>query len=144
MASTSTATGSTASAVQAYLAYEAWVTHAAMDPQSPNVPALAGLASGAAYSDALQNLNSSVVWKGTPATPRVSVVSVQFSDTVVNLSDCAGPGTLLPYYVATGKPVPLQADSVPPPYPTAVQVVVVKGAWSVTQANTDRTRTCTP
>jgi uncharacterized lipoprotein YbaY len=141
---TSTATAGAAAAVQAYLAYSAWVTRAAMNPADPNVPALAGLASGAAYSDALQNLNSSVVWKGPPATPRVSVVSVQFADTLVNLTDCTGPGTLLPYYVATGKPVPLQADSVPPPYPTTVQVVLVKGAWSVFQANTDRTRTCTP
>lgn len=129
--------------MQAYLAYNTWVTHAAMNPKDPNVEELANLASGAAYSDALKNLNSSIVWKGVPATPRVRVTSVQFSDTVVSLTDCAAPGSLLPYYVATGKAVPLQANSVPPPYATTVQVVNVKGHWSVTKADTDRGHTCT-
>ena len=129
--------------MQAYLAYNTWVTHAAMNPKDPNVAELANLASGAAYSDALKNLNSSIVWKGKPATPRVRVTSVQFSDTVVSLTDCAAPGSLLPYYVATGKAVPLQANPVPPPYATTVQVVNVKGHWSVTKADTDRGHTCT-
>lgn len=142
---TSSAAGATSeSAVQVYLAYNTWVTHAAMNPTDPNVAALANLASGAAYSDALKNLNSSLVWKGIPATPRVRVTSVQFSATVVNLTDCAVPGSLLPYYVATGKAVPLQANPVPPPYLTTAQVVNVKGHWSVTQADTDRGHTCTP
>lgn len=136
-------TGSTAqSAVQTYLAYNTWVNHAAMNPTDPNVAGLANLASSAAYSDALKNLNSAIVWKGTPATPRVRVISVQFSDTVVNLTDCAAPGTLLPYYVATGKPVPLQTNSVPPPYATTAQVVRVKDHWSVSTASTDRGHTC--
>jgi hypothetical protein len=140
----SSAAGSaTESAVQAYLAYNTWVNHAAMNPDDPNVAELAHLASGAAYSDSLKNLNSSIVWRGVPATPRVHVTSVQFSNTVVNLTDCAAPGSLLPYYVATGKAVPLQSNSVPPPYPTSVQVVNVKGHWSVAKADTDRSRTCT-
>lgn len=132
------------SATQTYLAYNAWVTHALMYPNDPNVKALAGLASGSAYSEALKNLNSSVVWKGTPATPRVRVISVQYSGTVVKLVDCASPGTLLPYYVSSGKPVPLQKNPVPPPYATSVQVVKLKGHWSVTEANTDGDHTCSP
>lgn len=128
--------------MQTYLAYNAWVNHAAMNPKAPNVAGLARLASGAAYSDALKNLNSSIIWKGTPAAPRVTVVSVQFTGTVVNLSDCAAPGTLLPYYVATGERVPLQNNPVAPPYPTTAQVVMVKGRWSVTQADTDRNHSC--
>ncbi|MBN9620906.1 MAG: hypothetical protein J0H43_14430 [Actinobacteria bacterium] len=128
--------------MQAYLAYNAWVNHAAMNPKDPNVAELAHLASGAAYSDALKNLNSSIIWKGAPPTPRVTVDSVQFTGTVVNLTDCAAPGTLLPYYVATGRAVPLQKNPVAPPYPTTVQVVMVQGRWSVTNADTDRNHSC--
>jgi hypothetical protein len=39
--------------------------------------------------------------------------------------------------------VPLQANSVPPPYATTVQVVNVKGHWSVIKTDTDRGHTCT-
>lgn len=143
VSSTSTDSGGS-SATQTYLAYNAWVAHAAMNPADPNLKALAGLASGSAYSDALKNLNTSIIWKGKPASPRVRVTSVQSGGAVVDLVDCALPGTLLPYYVSTGKPVPQQKNPVPPPYATSVQVVKLKDHWSVTQASTNRSKTCSP
>jgi hypothetical protein len=130
--------------VQAYLAYQRWVVAAAMHPKAPNTHALGGLATGAAYSAALNNLNSTLVWRGSPDEPRVRAVSMQAGGTVVNLHDCAKPGTLRPYYVATGKAVPLQSNPVAPPYLTTAQVVRLHGRWLVSRATTDRSATCRP
>jgi hypothetical protein len=130
--------------VQAYLAYQQWVVAAAMHPKGPNTRALSALATGTAYSAALNNLNPTLVWRGSPDEPRVRVVSVQAGGTVVNLGDCAKPGTLRPYYVATGKRVPLQSNPAAPPYLTTAQVVHLHARWLVGRISTDRSTTCSP
>lgn len=129
-------------AAQVYIAYHQWVVAAAMHPKDPNVHALNGLATGSAYSAALNNLNATVIWRGSAPQSRVRLVSVQAAGAVVNLRDCTKPGTLRPYYVATGKPVPLQSNPVPPPYLTTAQVVRLHGRWLVARVSTDRTATC--
>lgn len=88
-----------------------------------------------------------VQFRGTPPTPRVSVISVEPAATpypVVTLRDCQTPAPdWNEYVVATGKQVPKASAAVQPPYEITAKVIFYEGHWGVQATTTDTSRTCT-
>jgi len=122
----------------------AHVTSAAMDHY------LAGQAQQA-FDEPLAALKAQgIAYRGAAATDRVTVVSADLTGRVpeVVLHDCALASATDPFVghdVATGKPIPTSAPTVPPPYAKTAKVFRPIGtAWVVTLFTTDGTKTCQP
>jgi hypothetical protein len=88
-----------------------------------------------------------VQFRGTPPTPRVTVISVEPTAEpypVVTLRDCQTPAPdWNEYVVSTGKQVPRASSTVQPPYEITAKVILYKGHWGVQSTTTDTSRTCT-
>jgi hypothetical protein len=115
-----------------------------MRPSRTDLDALRKIATGDAYRAATENLNPAIVWRGTPSTPRAKVAKLEFDGSVATVQDCPSQGTLRPYYVETGKPVPVQSNTVPPPYGVTARVTRTSTSWLVTNVTTDTSKTCAP
>lgn len=88
-----------------------------------------------------------VQFRGTPPTPRVSVISVEPEASpypVVTLRDCQTPAPEWnEYEVATGKQVLRASANVPPPYEITAKVIFYKEHWGLQSTTTNTSRTCT-
>lgn len=102
------------------------------------------------YKQSLQQaVQQGIAYRGTPAMPRVTVVSaaVDASLPKVVLRDCALSSQSDPwtaYSIATGKAVPPAVGKVSPPYANTITVFKANGSWRVFTVKTDGTRTCHP
>lgn len=145
--------GPAAPAVDAYLAMLRAGNAAFRDPKHASTATIDKYADGAiryVYRKSLEQARSQgIAYRGTPATPRVKVVSAATGASLpkVVLRDCALSSTDDPwtaYSVATGKPVPPAANKVSPPYANTITVFKTKDSWRVFTVKTDGTRTCHP
>lgn len=88
-----------------------------------------------------------IEYRGTPPTPRVSVVSAQLAAKpypTVTLTDCpTAPPSWNAYYRATGKPTVDKPGQVPPPYLVTVTVIFYEKHWGVQKLAPNASRTCT-
>lgn len=151
--STSPSYGSAAPAVDAYLAMLRAGNAAFRDPKHASTATINKYADGAiryVYRQSLaQARRQGIAYRGTPATPRVRIVSAATGASLpkVVLRDCALSSSDDPwtaYSVATGKPVAPAANKVPPPYANTITVFKTKDTWRVFTVKTDGTRTCHP
>lgn len=96
----------------------------------------------------LELAHDGVAWRGTPPTPRVTVVSEDLHaapyPTVV-LADCpTAPSTWTLYYVKSGQAIPARPAGAPLPHRIMVKVIYHQGHWGVMNTMPDTTRTCSP
>lgn len=87
-----------------------------------------------------------VAFRGAPPQPRLSVLSADLTAKPypkVVLSNCETPApSWREYVVKTGKVVP-EANQVPPPYRTTIEIIYYDKHWGVSKVTVDRTKTCT-
>ena len=85
-------------------------------------------------------------WRGTPPTPRISVLSTDLSATpypTITLDDCPTPApTWEQYDVSTGAVATTQPGAAPPPYLITAQVIYYENHWGVSKIAHDSSRTC--
>jgi hypothetical protein len=88
-----------------------------------------------------------IVYKGTPPTPRVSIVSAEPAAKpypTVTMTDCpTAPRSWNAYYRATGKPTTDKPGRVKPPYLVTVKVIYYENHWGVQKVTPNASRTCT-
>lgn len=140
-------------AVDAYRAMLTAGNAAFRDPKHTNTATIDKYADGEIryiYRQSLkQARRQGIAYRGTPATPRVTVVSAATGASLpkVVLRDCALSSTDDPwtaYSLATGKAVSAATSKVPPPYANTITVYKTKDRWRVFTVKTDGTRTCHP
>lgn len=144
--------GNAQPAVDAYLAMLQAGYAAFRDPTHANTTTIDKYADGDiryVYRQTLEQARKAgIAYRGTPATPRVTVVSVAAGSLPkVVLRDCALSSTSDPwiaYSVESGKPVPTPTPAVAPPYANTISVFKTQGSWRVFTVKTDGTRTCQP
>lgn len=87
-------------------------------------------------------------YRGQPPTSRVVVTASRLSGTALptaSLTDCPLPSAtdpLVAYSVKTGKPVPVTAAAVAPPYESTIRMFEQNGHWAISSFSTDYTKTC--
>ncbi len=88
-----------------------------------------------------------VAFKGTPPTPRVTVVAVNLAAKpypTVLLSSCpTAEPSWVEVVVATGKVVPYAPAKVAPPHRVAVEMIYTQRSWGVARATPETSKTCT-
>jgi hypothetical protein len=142
-------------AVDAYLAFSAAAFVAEQNPPALGASLPAGGDFTAYAFDPIKaellgyvtTLNRShQAWRGTPPTPRVSVLTVDLGAApypTVTLSDCPTPApTWQQYEVATGVVAQPQPGSAPPPYLITAQLIYFENHWGVSKTTHDSSRTC--
>ncbi|MGN6607342.1 MAG: hypothetical protein ACTHMS_10095 [Jatrophihabitans sp.] len=137
----------------AYLALNSASIAAFRHPKTANMASINRYANGQARVVFQQTLTQAraqgIAYRGTPATPRVTVISVHLDGHLpeVVLRDCGLISSVdpeAPYYVATGKRVPQPTPKVPPPYANKISLFKPSGAWQVFTISTDASKTCQP
>lgn len=145
--------GDAQTAVDAYLAMLKAGNAAFRDPKHANTTTIDKYADGQIrfiYHQSLERARrQGIAYRGTPATPRVTVVSAATVASLpkVVLRDCALSSVDHPwtaYSIATGTALPPATHKVPPPYANTITVFKTKGSWRVFTVKTDGTRTCHP
>jgi len=140
-------------AVDTYLAMLTAGNAAFRDPQHASLAPIDKYADGEIryiYHQSIADARKQkLAYRGTPATPRVTVVSSALDATLpkVVLRDCALSSASNPwtaYSLATGKPIPPATNKVPPPYANTITVFKTQNVWHVFTIKTDGTRTCHP
>jgi hypothetical protein len=143
--------GTAQPAVAAYLALIKALDEGLADPAHPPHAAIYKYSAGQGYdvitgSIADENAHGTA-WRGTPDQPRVLVASNKANASPlpqVTLSDCPLPSdTWEQYVVKTGKAVPQQKQSPPPPYTITALMLKIQGAWVMAQFELDGSKTCT-
>lgn len=109
---------------------------------------LAGQAKDAFASALTEAKKQGVAYRGSPAVPRIVLVSDRTRSSVreVVLANCPLISSRDPfraYYTATGKPVPVPTPKVPQPYLQTAKIFLVNGQWRITSFITDDAKTCT-
>lgn len=139
-------------AVDTYIKLVAASNAAFRDPQHVSLTLISSYTAGQAKLEYAQSLTAAkkqgIAYKGTPSTPRLSVVSSSLSGSLpsVVLRDCGLASTTDPfvgYYIATGKKVPTSTPEVPPPYAKTIKMFQPnRKSWVITSLTTDSTKTC--
>lgn len=94
----------------------------------------------------IQFASAGLIDKGSPPSPRVSVLSVQLSAKpypTVSISDCpTPPDNWATYDAKTGKKLAPAPGRAKPPYLTTATLIHYQGRWGVQKASTDYKRSC--
>lgn len=138
-------------ALSAYKSFSAATFAVERHPDSSRVRAhLAGLsfdpARGKQLGYAVSLTSQGVAWRGSPPTPRATVLSINLDakpwPTVV-VSDCPTPApSWQEYVVNTGATVPASTSGASPPFEITANVILYQGHWGVQSTSVDRSRTC--
>lgn len=95
----------------------------------------------------IQFASAGLVDKGSPPSPRVSVLSVQLNAKpypTVFVSDCpTPPDNWATYDAKTGKKLAPAPGRAKPPYLTTATLIHYQGRWGVQKTSTDYKRSCT-
>jgi hypothetical protein len=143
--------GSAAAAVSAYRAYSTAVFAAERSPGDATVrDRLSKVSFDPARGKQLGYLVSlasqGVAWRGSPPSPRVSVLSVGLDAKPwprVVVSDCPSPSpSWREYVVKTGAAVPTVASKVAPPFKISAELILYQDHWGVQSTTVDRSQTC--
>jgi hypothetical protein len=85
-------------------------------------------------------------WRGTPPTPRISVLSVDLTAKpypTVTLWDCPTPARSWQQYdVKTGRVASTRAGLPSPPYRITAEIIFYKGRWGASKITPESSRTC--
>ena len=147
---TPTVTPPAQGAVAAYIASVNAGVAIDLDPAHTNIAALDNYLTGEAKNEIEGNYatmkKDGLAYRGTPATPRVRVLSVVSPSTIL-LGNCplaSKTDPFIQYYIKTGRPVPATTTpSPPPPYLLLLNMTIVSGHWKLAKLVQDRSRTCT-
>lgn len=138
--------------MSAYLAFSTANFAAYRDPSStPLRDKVSGLTFDPARGQQLGYLVSltqqGVQWRGTPPTPRVSILASNLNEKpypTVTLADCPMPAPDWAEYTATtGAKVSTVPGPAKPPFKITVVVIYDQGRWGVQKATPDTSATCT-
>jgi hypothetical protein len=140
--------GSAESAVDAYLKVREANDAGLKDPNHPPTSEIEKYSQGQGrlvMEDSIADeVKHGTAWRGMPWARRVVVINTKPKVNEVILSDCPQPNSSWEQYdVKTGKAIPQQVRTPPPPYLATVTMFKVQGTWVMVSLRLDGAKTCT-
>lgn len=146
---TPTVTPPAQGAVNAYIGLQNALSVASRDPKHADLAGVNKYLSGTALTLFDQSLKSMAsagqAYRGTPASPRVTVQSV-VSSSFVFLTNCplaSSSDPFIRYDVKTGSAITAPTQSPPPPYLETLPMKKVGSQWKLTDFIQNTSKTCT-